>query len=110
MVDEFDNDERGEAEKQAEESLLVDEHLESVQYTEDMHLMISSESLFGFIKLLWSSTIWDDPRSSPRLCLQDTSLVPSWKTHTHKQVSFAHYWFVTIVPKKNIDLLQILKV
>lgn len=109
MVDEFDNDE-GEAEKQAEESLLVDELLESVQYTEDIHLMISSESLFGFIKLLWSSTIWDDPRSSPRLCLQDTSLVPSWKTHTHKQVSFAHYWFVTIVPKKNIDLLQILKV
>jgi|APAra0007618407_1042631.scaffolds.fasta_scaffold29325_1 hypothetical protein len=43
-------EETGEAGKQVE-VVLVDP-LESVQYTEEMHLMISSESLFGFMKLL----------------------------------------------------------
>lgn len=48
MVEAFDIDEAGEAGKQVELVVHV-ELLESVQYTEEMHLMISSESLFGFI-------------------------------------------------------------
>lgn len=50
MVEEFDIEETGEAEKQDE--LVVIELLESVQYTEDIHLMISSESLFGLMRSL----------------------------------------------------------
>lgn len=47
-MEEFETVETGEAEKQVE--FLLVELLESVQYTEDMHLMISSESLFGFTR------------------------------------------------------------
>lgn len=72
----FEETDEGE-EREAWRQELVLALLESVQYTEDMHLKISSESLLGFTML---STIWEEPRRSPRVVwLPETDLAFSYK-------------------------------
>lgn len=77
----------GEDEKSSRQQVL----LESAQYTEAMHLKISSESLLGFTML---STIWEAPRRSPRvvwLLLLETHLVFSCKKNAQNIRSLVRF-------------------
>lgn len=96
----FEERHEGEDEKSSRQQLL----LESAQYTDAMHLKISSESLLGFTMF---STIWEAPRRSPRVVwLLETHLVFSCKKNAQNIISLVRFIWSFWLDKWRCLLLQ----